>query len=144
MWSTICVWSNLTRLSEKVLLPLDSEGGSAKVLSVNTLTFSQSELHECTFLHRDLLCFIGALQLLAFRSFFAGGKRDERWRRARPRTSGDPRSKWSTKAIVTPGLWYVLGCWHHQWCGFMELMISGRKELFDFCRETIKCFLPES
>lgn len=88
---------------------------------------SSSGLHECTFLHLDLLCFTGALRLLAFRSFFAGGKRDERWRRARPRISGDPRSKWSTKAIVTPGLWYVLGCWHHWCCGFIEL-ISGRKE----------------
>lgn len=30
------------KLSEKVLLPLDSEGGSAKVISVNTVTSSHS------------------------------------------------------------------------------------------------------
>lgn len=86
----------------------------------------------------------GAQQRLAFRSCFVGGKRGERWRRARRRTSGDPRSKWSTKAIATPGLWYVLGGWHHWSCGVYRDHDIRKEGIIWLCRKTIKCFLPES
>lgn len=120
--------------------------------SIYRVTFSQSlsflsalsPLHYHHPRHHHLLGFTGARRLLAFRSSFAGGKRDERWRRARPRTSGGPRSKWFTKATVIPGLWFVLGRWHGCWCGFVEIMISAGKELFDFVGKSSSVFFQRA
>ena len=68
-------------------------------------------------LHKNIysfvLCLTDGQQPLVSRSCSVGGKRGGRWRRARPRISGDPQSKWSTKATGTPEQWYMSRLLNH-------------------------------
>lgn len=51
--------------------------------------------------------FVDAQPRLASRSCSAGEKKGVRWKKVRPRTSEDPRSRWCTRVTATPEPWYA-------------------------------------